>query len=133
MKIENLLKQWWKSCTNERKEIYSYLEQNHIVSSLDVVDFFDWTIGRASVFRTLKLFQELSIIRRVQAIDKWEKYELNHDDHHHHEHFNCSDCWECISFDSENLCKKIFEEAKKIGFKITEHNIWVFGTCKNCS
>ena len=133
MKIENLLKKWWKSCTNERKEIYAYLEQNHIVSSLDIVDFFDGTIGRASVFRSLKLFQELWIIRRVQAVDKWEKYELSHSDHHHHEHFNCSDCWECISFESENLCKKIFEEAKKIGFKITEHNIWVFGTCKNCS
>ena len=132
MDIEKLLKQWWKSCTKERTEIFGYLEKQHVVSSNDMVEFFKGTIGRASIFRTLKLFQELGIIRSVQTIDKWEKYELSHSDHHHHEHFNCNSCGECISFESRNLCNKIFEEAKKIGFKIQEHNIWIFGKCQNC-
>ena len=132
MNIENLLKQWWKSCTKERKEIFAYLEEQHIVSANDIVKFFEGSIWRASIFRSLKLFQELSIIRSVQTSDKWESYELNHTDHHH-EHFNCSDCWECINFESQELCQRIFDEAKKIGFKIQEHNIGVFGTCKNCS
>ena len=131
MNIEGLLKEWWKSCTKERKEIFDYFEKKHIVSSSSIIEYFEWDIWRASVFRTLKLFQELSIIRAVQTTEKGESYELNHTDHHH-EHFNCSDCWECISFESQELCKKIFDEAKKIGFKIQEHNIWVFGTCQNC-
>jgi len=132
MNIEGLLKKWAKSCTKERKEIFDYFKKEHIVSSGNVIEYFEWTIWRASVFRTLKLFQELWIIRTVQTALKWESYELNHSDHHH-EHFNCSDCWECISFESQALCKQIFDEAKKIGFKIQEHNIGVFGTCKNCS
>ena len=131
MDIENLLKLWWKSYTKERRDIFNYLAKQHIISSSDIVDYFEGSIWRASVFRSLKLFQELWIIRRVQSGDKWESYEINDSDHHH-EHFNCSDCGECISFESEKLCKKIFEEAKKIGFTIREHNIWVFGTCQKC-
>ena len=131
MDIKNLLQLWWKSCTKERRDIFKYLAKQHIISSSDIVDYFDGSIWRASVFRTIKLFQELWIIRRVQGADKWESYEINDSDHHH-EHFNCSNCWDCISFESEKLCKKIFEEAKKIGFTIQEHNIWVFGICQKC-
>jgi Fe2+ or Zn2+ uptake regulation protein len=37
----------------------------------------------------------------------------------------CSDCGDVISFESKNICKKILEEAKKIGFEIKEHSISV--------
>jgi Fe2+ or Zn2+ uptake regulation protein len=40
-------------------------------------------------------------------------YELN-DEKHHHEHMKCEKCNDIINFDSENICKKILKEAKKI-------------------
>jgi len=40
-------------------------------------------------------------------------YEIN-DEEHHHEHMKCEKCDSIISFASENICKKIFSEAKKI-------------------
>jgi Fe2+ or Zn2+ uptake regulation protein len=44
----------------------------------------------------------------------------------------CNNCGDILSFESQNICNKLFSEAKKIGFKISEHSIWIFGTCKNC-
>jgi Fur family transcriptional regulator, ferric uptake regulator len=62
-----------------------------------------------------------------------EMYEIVHADHHHHEHMKCEKCNKIISFESEEICKKIFEEAKKLGFSIKEHSVVVRGLCKNCS
>jgi len=45
----------------------------------------------------------------------------------------CEKCDTIISFDSHDICHKIFEEAKKIGFHIQSHNIGVYGVCKNCT
>jgi Fe2+ or Zn2+ uptake regulation protein len=44
----------------------------------------------------------------------------------------CSNCWNIISFGSEDICKKIFEKAKKIWFQIHEHSVSLIGTCKKC-
>jgi len=52
--------------------------------------------------------------------------------HHHHEHMTCEDCGDIVNFSSENICNKIFQEAKKLGFEISGHSIGVFGKCKNC-
>ena len=131
MKIEQYLKKNNKSITKERKEIFSFINSKHIFSSLDILNNFE-NIWRASVFRTIKLFLDIWIIRRVWFWDREEKYEVN-DDGNHHEHMKCSSCNCIISFSSEDICSKIFEAAKKKGFKIQEHSIWVIWTCSNCS
>jgi len=77
------------------------------------------------------LFLELWVIRKIDVWDKALTYEIN-DETHHHEHMKCFICNSIISFESDNICKKIFEEAKNMWFKIKSHNIWIVGTCKNC-
>jgi Fe2+ or Zn2+ uptake regulation protein len=54
-----------------------------------------------------------------------EMYEVINSDHHHHEHMKCEKCNKIISFESEEICNKIFEEAKKLGFSIKEHSVVV--------
>jgi Fe2+ or Zn2+ uptake regulation protein len=44
----------------------------------------------------------------------------------------CEKCNDIINFDSENICKKILKEAKKIWFKVSNHSIWIYWTCKKC-
>jgi Fe2+ or Zn2+ uptake regulation protein len=58
MNIENILKQHGKSITEERKEIFSFLETKHIFSAQEVLEQFP-ILGRASIFRTIKLFLEI--------------------------------------------------------------------------
>jgi Fe2+ or Zn2+ uptake regulation protein len=64
MDIENILKENKKSITKERKEIFEYIKTKHVFSSADILLAFQ-DIGRASIFRTIKLFSEIGIIRRV--------------------------------------------------------------------
>jgi len=129
MNIKNILQKNNNRVTFERISIFNFLKTKHIFSYNDIINNFE-NISRASIFRTLNLFLELSVIRKVEIGEKIMTYELN--DENHHEHMKCSSCNSIISFNSENICTKIFDEAKKIWFEIKSHNIWVLWTCKKC-
>jgi len=130
MNIESILRKHKKSVTQERIDIFYYIKSNHMFCANDIILQFS-EIWRASIFRTIKLFLEIWIIRRLYLSDKEEVYELNKSSNHH-EHMKCEKCWDIINYESEKICKKIFNEAKKIWFNIREHNIWVIWTCKKC-
>lgn len=130
MNIEKILKDNKKSITNERLVIFDYVKNSHIFSSNDLLNNFS-NIWRASIFRVIKLFLDLWIIRKVNIWKKGDSYELDKENHHH-EHMNCSKCWQIINFESENICKILFEEAKKIWFIIKEHSINIMWVCNNC-
>lgn len=130
MNIINILRSSWKKATPERIELFTYMNKKHIFTANDIAENFS-TIGRASIFRSIKLFAELGIIRKIQVWRSAESYEVEHS-HSHHEHMTCNSCGDIISFLSEGICKKIFSEAEKLGFEISQHSIGVFGKCKNC-
>ncbi len=130
MNIENILKEKQNRVTPERIAIFNFLKTKHIFTYNDIMDNFE-NIWRSSVFRTLNLFLSLWIIRKIDLWDNIMSYELN-DNEHHHEHMKCNICNSIISFHSNDICKKIFEEAKKLWFEIKSHSIWVVGTCKDC-
>lgn len=64
MEIEIILKKNGKSITKERIEIYSYIETKHIFSAQDIRENFNH-IGRASIFRTINIFLDIGVIRRI--------------------------------------------------------------------
>jgi len=130
MNIEKILKENNNRITPERISIFNFLKTKHIFTYNDIMDNFK-ELWRSSIFRTLNLFLDLWVIRKVDIWENIMTYELN-DENHHHEHMKCNKCNSIITFHSDNICKKIFEEAKKIWFEIKSHNIWIVGTCKNC-
>lgn len=130
MKIEELLKEHSLKITKERIEIYNFLVKKHIFSCNDLIINFK-NIWRASIFRTLNIFLEIWVIRKVNLWEKIETYEVVNESHHH-EHMKCDKCKKIISFESENICKKILEEASKKWFKVKSHNICVVWICENC-
>lgn len=125
------LKTYNKSYTQERGLIYSFMQGKHIFTSQDILVAFP-EIGRASVFRTLSLFLDVSIIRRIPFWEKSEAYEIVEQEHHH-EHMKCERCHDIISFESESICSQLSETAKKNGFTMKEHSISILGTCAKCS
>lgn len=130
MDIEKILKNNNKRITSERVSIYDFLKTKHIFTYNDIIlNFKD--ISRASVFRTINLFLELKIIRKVEIWDNAMTYEII-DEENHHEHMKCEKCNSIINFDSRSICNKIFCEAEKMWFKIKSHNIWVTWICNKC-
>jgi len=131
MKIETLLKNAGKKSTPERLALYEKMEWMHLFESKDLVQAFP-EIGRASIFRSIKLFCEIWALRRIYLWDNHEKYEVECCSKHHHEHMKCNGCWDILSFDSSKICNKIFSQAKKLWFHISEHSVNILGRCKNC-
>lgn len=131
MNIEKILKSYWKSITKERKEVFSFIQTKHIFTAQDISENFP-NLGRASIFRTIRLFLEIGILRRLTFGERSETYEINETEHHH-EHMKCTVCQNIMNFDSQSICKKIFEEAKKQGFIIQEHSLSILGKCQKCT
>lgn len=131
MKIEQRLKMHGKKVTPERIKLFEKMKSVHLFESKDLVQDFP-EIGRASIFRTLKLFSEIWAIRRIHLWDSWDRYEVECCKKHHHEHMKCNSCGDILSFASESICNQIFSEAQKIGFHIDEHSVSIFWKCKNC-
>lgn len=132
MDIKNILRNHWKKATPERVELFEWMGKNHLFNSADIEKNFSH-IGRASIFRTLKLFCDIWVLRRIYLWDSWDKYEVECCETHHHEHMKCKQCWDILNFAADNICKKIFSEAKKLSFHIEEHSLSIFGKCKKCT
>jgi len=66
MDIKSKLHSAGKKATPERIELFEYMNKKHIFTAADLSEHFS-TIGRASIFRNIKLFAELGIIRSIQV------------------------------------------------------------------
>ena len=119
--------------TQPRREVFGLLESTHeplpmhdIVSQLR-------HINRASIYRTLELFERLNIITVVHV--GWKKrYELGsgYQKHHHH-HLVCTHCGNITEINSERLEDVIYTLTGAHGFTPTGHTFEITGICMQCS
>ncbi len=79
-----------------------------------------------SVYRSIKLFNEIGLVEEVTFADKKVRYELVSNFHHHH--IICSECGEIKELP---IC--ILSEIKKLTeYKITKHTFEFMGLCPQC-
>lgn len=88
-------------------------------------------IGRATVFRTIKLLQELEIVCRVPLEDGGVRYERSRSDQHHH-HLICSECGSVTEFSDPTLDAAIEQNATSAGFDLDGHSAELYGSCASC-
>lgn len=94
-------------------------------------------IGLATVYRNIQLLSELNLIDRLNLDDGYVRYEIgsmNADDvRHHHHHLICLECGEVLMFEDdllENLEQTIHDT---LGFKVSNHEVKLYGICKKCN
>lgn len=87
-------------------------------------------VGRATVFRTLKLLQDLDVVCQVVLEDGTTAYRLAPDEHHHH--LLCVECGEMRDFSSDDLEAVLAEVARRTGYSIEAHRFEVYGRCPAC-
>ena len=129
--IKKILKKNKKKVTSERIDIFDYVVKKHIFDSNELLNKFP-EIWRASIFRTINLFLEIWIIRKVRSWKSGDSYELVRWEHSH-EHMECWKCWEIISFESDKIYQEINQKAEALWFKIEEKFLNISGKCKKCS
>ena len=87
-------------------------------------------VGRATVFRTIKLLMEAGVICRLNLIDGAPKYSLSRVEHHHHTVcVHCGTVGEFRATTVERLMKVIGNE---IPGDIVGHRIELYITCERC-
>ncbi len=121
--------------TNARLTVLDVLEKSggHITSAevLEQVNEVDSTIGRASVFRALDLFTNLSLIRPTYINSSLTPtYVLLPDGHHHH--IICTNCNRVIEFEDCALEGVEAELERRLHVKLTGHLLEFYGLCDEC-
>lgn len=89
-------------------------------------------IDRVSVYRTIELFEKITIVQRVWSGFK-SRIELSEAFSPHHHHFTCSRCGDTIGLHSVQLENDLSQLEAVHGFKLTHHSIELSGYCANCS
>ena len=86
----------------------------------------DPRISLATVYRTIKLFEEHNVLNRIDLGGKRARYEeLNEDDHH--DHLIDIDSGEIIEFVNEEIESLQMKVAKKLGYELIDHRMELFG------
>ncbi len=84
----------------------------------------DKSISIATVYRTIKLFEEAGIIEKLDIGDGKSRYEEAGD---HHEHLVDIETGEIIEFQNEELEEMKKQVAFKMGYELIDHRLELFG------
>ena len=84
----------------------------------------DKSISIATVYRTIKLFEEAGIIEKLDIGDGRARYEEAGE---HHEHLVDVETVEIIEFQDEALEEMKRQVALKMGYELVDHRLELFG------
>ena len=89
-------------------------------------------IGLATVYRVLTQFESAGLVSRHHFEDGMAVFEINHGTHH--DHIVCMDCGLVEEFVDAEIETRQNAIAQRLGFKIEEHSLVLYGRCQrqNC-
>jgi Fur family ferric uptake transcriptional regulator len=85
----------------------------------------DSNISLATVYRTVKLFEDSGIIERHDFRDGRSRYEEAPQEHH--DHLINAKNGDVIEFKSEEIERLQIEIARKLGFRLVDHRLELYG------
>ena len=88
-------------------------------------------IGRATVFRTIKLLLEAGIICKLSLINGEPRYSLAHAEHHHHT--VCVTCGTIGEFHAGTVERVLRLIGNEVGGSIIGHRIELYISCADCT
>ena len=135
-KIEDKCKKKGVRLTDQRKVIAKVMSDSKIkygsqdhpdVDELHKrVNLIDKKISIATVYRTVKLFEEAGIVEKHDFKGGKARYEQSPDEHHDHLiDVNSGEIIEFINEEIEELQKKV---AQKLGYKLVDHKLELYAT-----
>jgi len=85
----------------------------------------DDKISLATVYRTVRLFEDVNLIQRHDFGDGRSRYELS--SQKHHDHLIDLESGEVIEFTNDEIERLQTKIAKEYGYKLTGHRLDLFG------
>ena len=109
---------------SESKEIYGSKDHPDVDELHKRVAVIDDKISIATVYRTVKLFEEAGILIKHDFKAGKARYEIS-DNHNHLIDINSGEIVEFVDKDIVSLQKKI---AQKLGYKLVDHKLELYGS-----
>ena len=129
-KIEIKCKEKGVRLTEQRKVIAQVMSESKDHPDVDElhkrISLIDKKISIATVYRTVKLFEESGILEKHDFKGGKARYEQSPDQHHDHLiDINSGEIIEFVNEDIEKLQKKV---AEKLGYELIDHRLELYGS-----
>ena len=131
--LEELCKKKGVRLTEQRKVIAQVMASSSDHPDVDElhkrINKIDSKISIATVYRTVKLFEEAGVVSKHDFKGGKARYEKSPEEHHDHLiDVNSGEIIEFVDEDIELLQKKV---ADKLGYTLVDHRLELYGTKKN--
>ena len=130
--IEERCKQKGVKLTDQRKLIAHIMSDSHDHPNVDElykrVSEIDSKISIATIYRTVKLFEEAGILTKHDFRGEKARYEELPDSHH--DHLIDVQSGEIVEFVNEEIEKLQETVAEKLGYQLLDHKLELYGIKK---
>ena len=131
--LRALLKKGGASLTKPRRVIFDLLLNQEPQSMQVLTQRAAAKVDRATVYRSIELFERLGIVHRLNIGWKY-KIELSDVFQGHHHHFYCTNCSKTYPLPANSMLETIIDStAAKEGYAARGHQLEVYGLCSHCS
>ena len=117
--------------TAPRKAIARLLEQKYEGFTVEALSEELPSVGRATVYRTVKLLLEAGVICKLLMMDGARVYSLTRVGHRHH-HSICVQCGVVGEFKAATIDRALRAILAEIPGQIVDHHIELYVTCDDC-
>ena len=132
LQLQQQLKKHQYSLTGARKTVFQALDGKEAMSMAELVKACAGQLDRATVYRTVEVFEKTGIVERLQIGWKY-KIELTGAFSHHHHHLTCTNCGKIIALSEDPTVEnRLAELAKLYKFQADNHQIEIRGLCADC-
>ncbi len=116
--------------TRSRRRVLNAVQEQPAHFTVDDVIHSTPGVGRATVFRTIRILLDLNLVCRILLDDGALHYRMSTRGHHHH--LVCVDCGQVEDFTKCDVEPLVRELAKATEYEIEAHWLEVYGRCRVC-
>lgn len=129
--LSEILQEHGQSLTKGRQLVVDILWEQPPMTIQQIMNKVDGRIDRASLYRTITLFEQLGIIQKVAVGWKYT-LELTGPFSGHHHHLTCLNCHQTIAIVDPAIEKRLVSIGQQHNFDIQYHQIELQGYCSKC-
>ena len=135
-KLKEIIKQKGLKYTKQREIVFETIinSNKHLgteeIYNLIIKKYPNEKIGIATVYRALAFLEESDLISSISISEDYKKFEPSLKEHH--DHLICIKCNKIIEFVNNIIEEEQEKTAKKEGFRLIKHTMYLYGICNNC-
>ncbi len=100
------------------KDVYSYVHER------------DQSIGLATVYRTLKMLEDMDLLNKIYMMGMQEDHDMGHGEQHYH--LICLKCGSIVDINDATFHEISAHIKREYGFETTQIKMSVYGLCEDC-